>query len=219
VHGPTRNAGSTGAKRLLEALRTAPATSAYLAVLALTTALLASSGRRFAHLLLRQSSTNLHQLARDPIRVLVGSAFWVAPPALFVLWLVLFPLVLAPVERWLGTRRLIATFATGHLGATLVVALGIWAAIRLGVAAPRLGRTLDVGVSYGFAAVAAVLTFRLPGRWRLVYAACLCGATLAALVVLHTFTDAGHAVALGLGYLLAPLVRRGAGRRRPALAR
>ncbi len=83
------------------------------------------------------------------------------------MWVVLFALVLAPAERWLGTVRWLVVFVTGHVGATLATAAGLWLAIRWRLAPTSLSDVIDVGVSYGFAALAAVFTYRLPppGRW------------------------------------------------------
>jgi pimeloyl-ACP methyl ester carboxylesterase len=63
----------------------APATSAYLLVLLATTAVLGSSSATTDNQLLLSVSTNLHQFAHDPVRVLIASAFGyvVATSALF----------------------------------------------------------------------------------------------------------------------------------------
>jgi len=86
-------------------------------------------------------------------------------------------------------------FATGHIGATLITALGLWTAIRTGHLSKTMESTIDVGVSYGFAAIAAVFTYRLWGRLRLVWALGLIVGTSAALAINQTFTDAGHLIA------------------------
>ena len=180
-------------------VRTAPFTFAYLGVLLATTALLAASSERGRTMLLRASSTNLNHLASEPLRVLVASALWLQGFSI-VTWAVLFVVVLAAVERALGTRRALAIFAAGHVGATLLVALGLWIGIRAGAFSPSLGDRIDVGVSYGFAAAAAAFTFLLPRRARPVYAAALVGYLVFRLVAGHTYTDAGHLVALAIGY-------------------
>ena len=86
------------------------------------------------------------------------------------------------------------------MGATLLTALGLWIGIRAGAFSPRLDDTIDVGVSYGFVAAAAAFTFVLPGRARLPYTAALVGYLVYCLVAGHTYTDAGHLVALLIGY-------------------
>ncbi len=63
--------------------------------------------------------------------------------------------------------RLVVAFAVGHIGATLLVAAGLTAAVKLGWAArrPSPGPT-DVGMSYGAIAVLGALTAAIPRRWR-----------------------------------------------------
>jgi thiosulfate reductase cytochrome b subunit len=113
--------------------------------------------------------------------------------------------VLAPAERWLGTARWAIVFIAGHIGATLLTAAGLWTAIRLDAVNESVSRSADVGVSYGFLAVAAVLIYRLPRRLRLPYVAILGGYLAIALFTRGTFTDAGHLVALLIGFACYPL--------------
>jgi len=197
--------------RALTYVRKSPGTFAYLVVLTVTTWVLLGSSNQVVNLLLREHSTSLHQLRINPVKVLIRSAFW-APGYEFLAWAVLFAVVLAPAERWLGTRRLVIVFATGHVLATLGTAMVLWLAIRYGWAAKELEDTIDVGVSYGFAAVAAVFTFRLPSRWRWPWAVTFAGTAVAALLVSRTFTDVGHLLALGMGFACYPLTRGPAAR-------
>ena len=165
-----------------------------------------SSSNQVVTLLLREHSTNLHELFTSPIRVLILSVFW-APNYEFLVWAILFALVLAPAERWLGTRRWAAVFAAGHILATLGVAWALWLAIRHGYAAKHLENAIDVGVSYGFASVAAVFSYRLPQRWRWMWVTALVVVTITALLVGRTFTDAGHFLAVVIGFACYPLTR------------
>jgi hypothetical protein len=180
-------------------VRSAPFTFGYIALLAGTTGVLTLSSERVRLMLLRASSTNLDHLAREPVHVLVASALWIQGYSV-VTWALLFAVVLAGVEQALGTRRTLGVFAAGHVGATLVTALGLWIGIRTGAFGPGIEDALDVGVSYGFAAAAAVFTFVLPRRARLPYAAALVGYLVFRLAVGHTFTDGGHVAALAIGY-------------------
>jgi hypothetical protein len=187
-------------------IRSAPGTYVYLFVLAITTWVLQTSSPGVARRLLLERSTNLDHLAHDPVRVLVASAFWITHLWQLVFWAAAFSLVLAPVERWLGTARGVLVFATGHVGATLLTAVGLWAAIRADVGDATLANARDVGVSYGFLAVAGVLTFRLPRRWRWPYAAAAVGSAVGVILYQTTFTNFGHLAALLIGfacYLLA----------------
>ena len=205
---PMRHAWRRLSPRARAFVRAAPATYAYLFVLLVTAWVLQTSSPGIAQRLILERSTNLHHLARDPVRVLVASAFWFAHAWEVLPWAVLFTLVLAPAEQWLGTARWAAIFAAGHVGATLLTAAGLWVAIRVDAVETVVARSADVGVSYGFLAVAGVLTYRLPGRYRIAYAATLAGYVLLAAFVRGTFTDAGHALALAIGLACYPLARR-----------
>jgi uncharacterized membrane protein (UPF0136 family) len=196
-------------------LRRSPATFTYLGVLTITTWVLLGTSDRVTNLLLQEQGTSLHQLRIDPVKVLIRSAFW-APGYAFLPWVLLFTLVLAPAEYWLGTRRWLIVFATGHICATIGAAIALWFGIRYGWAARSLQRTVDVGVSYGFAAVAAIFTFRLPSRWRWPWALTLLGIGIGALFIWQSFDDVGHLLAIAIGFALYPLTKGASPRSRQA---
>ena len=54
----------------------------------------------------------------------------------------------------------------GHIGATLLVAVGLTAAVELGWLSTDVTRATDVGMSYGASAVLGALTAAIPRRWR-----------------------------------------------------
>ena len=184
----------------------APATFLYLLVITTTSWVLASSGASIDAALLRGHSSNLSALAQDPVHGLVQSAFWVEGWPMFLGALAL-GIALAPVERWLGTTRWLVVFALGHVATTLLVAGVIWTAIESGQASPGLRDVVDVGVSYGFAAVAGVATYRFPRRFALLYAVGVLLALAGVLAVNATFTDLGHMVAFAIGLGCGPLTR------------
>ncbi len=192
-------------------VRASPGTFVYLAILSITTMVMVTSSNEVVSLLLEEHSTNLRELFSNPGRVLVLSPFW-APNYEFLVWAILFALVLAPAERWLGTARWMSVFFTGHVLATLGVAWGLWLAIRHGYASRHLESAIDVGVSYGFAAVAAVFSYRLPRHWRGAWIVMLIGITGVAFIVGRSFTDAGHLLAVVIGFGCYPWTR-GAGPR------
>jgi hypothetical protein len=202
---PARTRAQALWARAHDYVRSAPGTYLYLFVLLITSWVLQTSSPGIAERLVLERSTNLHHLATDPVRVLVASAFWVAAAWQVLPWAVLFTVVLAPAERWLGTLRWAIVFAAGHIGATLLTAGGLWAAIRLDAVDESVSRSADVGVSYGFLAVAAVLVYRLPRRFRPTYVAVLGGYLVIALFARGTFTDAGHLVAVLIGFACYPL--------------
>lgn len=188
-------------------VRRSPATFIYLAVLTVTTWVLVGASPAVVDAMLLDQSTNLSHLGHDPVRVLIRSAFWLSSYEL-LFWAALFVAVLAPAERWLGTGRLIVAFAAGHVGATLITATGIWLAIHEHLASHRLENEVDVGVSYGFAAVAALFTYRLAGRRRRVWAGLLIVYASAGIVIdPGSFTSYGHATAMLIGFALYPLTR------------
>jgi len=189
-------------------IRSAPLTVGYLVVLSATTALLSVASTDRADRLLDTFSTNLHQLGHAPVRVLVGSAFWTSGWFELAQWVVLFFAVLAPVERKLGRRRTLLAFAVGHVGATLLVAAGLWVAVRFGDVAPTVAFARDVGVSYGFFSVAALAAYLLARRVQLCYLTLLIGYVTIATAMSHTFTDFGHMTAVAIGLVWYPL-RRG----------
>jgi hypothetical protein len=161
----------TTARRLLawvaEYPRRSPVTLGYLLVLAATDVivhhLLASGTRRR---LLLGISTNLHHMERNPLRVLVASPLVIDTGATFVDNLLIIGLGLvvcmAVLERRAGSLRAAGVFVLGHVGATLVAAVVIVAAVRSGSYPGSVQSGLDYGVSYGAIAVAMAVTWYLP---------------------------------------------------------
>jgi rhomboid family protein len=194
--------------RLIAWVRSAPATYVYVAILFVTTWVLASSSGRLANHLLLEQSTNLHHLARDPMRVLISSAFWLTDGTTLVVWVVLLTLVAAPMERRIGSWRTAIVFGIGHVGATLLTAAGLWVALHVDAVERSVVDAQDVGASYGLLAVAAAFTYLLAPRLRLPYAAALLAGVAAVAVVWHTFTDFGHLLAVLLGLACYPIVAR-----------
>jgi len=203
---PARSWWRTHRRQLLAFVRGSPATFIYLGILTVTTWVLVGASTKVADALLADQSTNLHHLTHDPVHVLVRSAFWLSDYDV-LLWAVLFLVVLAPAERWLGTGRWIGVFVVGHVGATLLTAGGVWLAIRTGAVSHRLENVVDVGVSYGFGAVAALFTYRLPRRWRWMWAGALVSFAIGAIALDGSFTSYGHATAFAIGFALYPITR------------
>jgi len=205
--GPAQRRWHALRPRVIAGIRTAPATFGYLGILVVTSWVLVTASGRLADRLLLEQSTNLHQLGRNPIRVLISSAFWLSGTGSLALWAALLALVLAPVERRVGSWRMAVVFAIGHVGATLLTAAGLWVALRVDAVERSVVNAQDVGASYGFLAVAGVLTYLLEPRWRRPYAIGLLGGVTGGAVLFHTFTDFGHLLALPIGLACYPLVR------------
>lgn len=190
------------------ALAKAPGTMAYLLAIIVTWTTLEGTSSKQAEHLIETASTNLHNMTHTPARVLFASAFWIDRGDLWIT-LIEFVLVMAFVERWLGTLRMFTIFVAGHVGATLITVVGISLAIHAGWASQSLSHTADVGVSYGFVAVAAAATYAITNRRiRAVVIAAMVAYLGISLAIGGTFTDYGHLTALGIGFAVYPVLSR-----------
>ncbi|MGE0217563.1 rhomboid-like protein [Mycolicibacterium sp.] len=147
---------------------------------------------------IRAASTNLHNLGHGRIGTLFDSAFVVDAGPVY-LWLPGLVCLLGIVELQWGGAQLLIAFAIGHLGATLLVAAGLAAAVTWHWTSPAVTHAPDVGMSYGALGVLGALTAAIPMRCRAGWVGWwLAGA---AAVAAHDpdFTDIGHVVALTLG--------------------
>lgn len=157
--------------------------------------------------IVQESSTNLANLHRRPLTVLVASAFVVSP-----VWglVILVPLVWAygEVQRWLGRASAIIVGALGHVGATLFVATIQATALTRNRAGFRLVHDADVGVSYGLAAVAGLLVGRFAPPWRRRYLLICLVVLTGQLVVVQGFTAVGHITAWVFGCAISVPVHR-----------
>ncbi|MEU6593476.1 rhomboid-like protein [Streptomyces sp. NPDC046881] len=187
-------------------VRSAPGTYVWLGILFVTTVALHHMPPGFEEHFLRRRSTNIHELSRNPVRVLVASAMWIETGH-WVPYALLYTVFHARAERWLGTARWLAVCALAHVLATLISEGALLEAIRRGVAPPAAVNTLDIGVSYALAGVIAVLTYRIAAPWRYVYLAAVLAVFGLPLAAGPTFTDVGHAVAVLIGLACCPLVR------------
>jgi hypothetical protein len=197
----------------------APATLVYLFTLLVTWWTLQGTDPGLTHHLIVSASTNLHNMRTDPLQVLVTSAFWTDTTGFPWLMITGFLIFMVAAERRLGTRRWIATFAVGHVGATVVTVIGIAYALDHNMLALNIAHASDVGASYGFYAVAAAFALHFTGRRRLICASVLIGYLILCAGYGQTFTDYGHLAAIAIGfatYPLAPLVARRWARSRSA---
>jgi multisubunit Na+/H+ antiporter MnhF subunit len=177
-------------------------TLGYAATLVAVSVALVVLGPRVHDRVVGLASTNLHNLARGHLGTLFGSAFVTdAGPMYF--WLPGLVCLLALAELIWHRGRLALVFVTGHIGATLLVAIGLTAAIELRWLPLSISRASDVGMSYGAVAVLGALTAAIPRRWRPVWIGWWVSGGIAAAIVAADFTDAGHAIALVLGMLVA----------------
>ena len=177
----------------------APGTHIYLSILLVTTETVRSLHPVLAGELLRQVSTNLTQMGRSSVRVLLLSGF-LLDGGRWITQLGLFSVVYVPLERWIGSWRWLSVVAAGHVGATLVTTVGIWADVRANRGAIQLTRSIDVGVSYGLFAATAFASFGVRQRWsRLVLRLGIVTLLVTRLATHRTFSDVGHLAAAAIG--------------------
>jgi hypothetical protein len=200
--GPWRRVGAV-VEALAHNLVRCRGTLSWLAIISATRLVLRGADPRLQHRLLESVSTNLSHLAHDPLNVLLTSICFVTSTPDYLAFVVMAAAVSAPVERWLGLRRWLIAVAIGHIGATLVIAIGLKIGIAEGWIDPQVRHALDVGVSYAVRSLAGVLFFAIGVRWRRwAYLSAVAVATAAPLLAGPDFTDAGHAVALVLGLVV-----------------
>ncbi|HME77557.1 MAG TPA: rhomboid-like protein, partial [Mycobacterium sp.] len=188
--------------RLLSPLGRVRITLGYALVLVTVSAVLVELGPRVRAHVIALASTNLHNLAHGHVATLFGSAFVTdAGPIWF--WLPCLVCLLALAELMWRSGRLALVFVTGHVGATLLVAVGLTAAIELGWLPLSISRASDVGVSYGALAVLGALTAAVPRRWRPIWLGWWLPVGIVAAILNDDFTDVGHSIALALGMLVS----------------
>ncbi|MFD9395848.1 rhomboid-like protein [Streptomyces sp. NPDC060000] len=187
-------------------VRRAPGTYVWLTILFFTTVALHHMSPEFEQEFLRQRSTNIHELSRHPVRVLVASAMWI-DGGHWLPYAVLYSVFHAQAEHRLGTARWLAVCAAAHVLATLLSEGALAKAIRDGLAPQSAANTLDVGVSYALSGVVAVLVYRIRPPWRYGYLAGVLVFYAVPLVAGPTFTDFGHFVSVLIGLGCYPLVR------------
>jgi hypothetical protein len=188
----------------LRLVRLGPVSAAFLALMSVTTIVLASLGASQRQQLLLTSSTDLARLEHDPLRVLALSILWETPRG-FLTLVIPTVLLLAAVEWRVGSLRAFAVLAAGHVGGTLLAALGIVAGINHGTLAPNVADVVDVGVSYATYALIGYAGFLLAGRARLLFLTPVALILVAGVAIDRDFTSVGHlfsaviGIALGLG--------------------
>ncbi|MFE0042327.1 rhomboid-like protein [Streptomyces albireticuli] len=180
-------------------VRTSPGTHIWLLIIGVTSLVVAAASQDLETFLLHRTSSNIHQLNKQPIESLLISGFWIENPSSFLLYAGLFELVHANVERWIGTLRWLFVVAVAHVAATLISQDIVMLAIQDHSLPRSMKHVVDIGVSYGLAAAAGVLTYRVPRPWRWGYAASLVAFFAVPLCTGGTYTDIGHAVSVAIG--------------------
>src|ERR1700751_769832 len=177
-------------------------TIGYVAILLAISCVILALGPHAHDVLVQRASTNLHNLARGHLGTLLGSALVVDAGPLYF-WLPFLTCLLALAELHLRTIRLVVAFLVGHIGAPLVVAAALAAAVEFGWMPMSVTRVSDVGMSYGALAVLGAMAAVIPRRWRAAWVGWWVSVGLAAAIIGGDFTDAGHTVAVVLGVLVS----------------
>jgi Rhomboid-like protein len=193
--------------RLLARLARVRVTAAYAVIVTGVTVALYTLGPLVQDRVISHVSTNLHNLSHGHFGTLLDSAFVIDAGPIYV-WLPGLVCLLGLAELMWGSIRLVVAFAAGHIGATLLVAVGLTAAVELGWLPVSVSRATDVGMSYGATAVLGSLTTAIPRRWRPAWIGWLLAAGVGVVAVGRDFTDVGHGVALALGMLVSTRFRR-----------
>ncbi|MGW1078979.1 rhomboid-like protein [Kitasatospora sp. NPDC002522] len=187
-------------------IRKSPGTYVWLAVLAMTSFVVARMDPGTLDFFLEKRSTNIDQLTSHPVHALLASLIW-TEQANFAFYFVVFHLFHVPAERWLGTWRWLTVALTAHVVATFVSEGVVAWGVHHHVLPENMSSTIDVGVSYALAGVEGVLTYAFAGAWRWVYGVALVGFYLVPLLVSHTFTDLGHFCSVLIGLAFKPITR------------
>ncbi|WP_445170306.1 rhomboid-like protein [Mycolicibacterium sp. Dal123E01] len=171
------------------------------ALLAVAVALVAL-GPQVRDQVILHASTNLHNLGHGRLGTLIGSAFVTEKGPIYV-WLPGLFAILGLAEMLWRSRWMVVAFVVGHVGATLVVAAGLAAALAAGLTSWSIANVTDVGMSYGAVGVLGALTAAIPSRWRAAWTGWwLAVAVGSAVSTAGDFTNVGHGIALVLGMVV-----------------
>jgi hypothetical protein len=185
--------------RILASLLKVRVTLAYVVLASVAAIAMSHLGPRSQWHVLHEASTNLHNLSDGHIATLITSAFLTDGEPNWA-WLACVAALFAVAEWVSGSRRFTLTFVAGHVGATAIVAVGLFVGIHADWLADSLAMTVDVGVSYAAAAVAGSMIRYLPGVWRVLWGAGWIGVVSAAAISDPSFTAFGHTAALFIGF-------------------
>jgi hypothetical protein len=194
-------------RRWLPTPRATPFAFVYVALLAAGSLLLSVLDTGDHDAVLKFSSTDVDHLSKHPLFVLVSSAVWVDGIVDSVLAIVVLGIVATVLERRIGTRWVVAIFASGHVGATLITEGSVALGVHYGVLPATATSRLDVGASYGLAAMLGAAAGLLPRPVRTIGVAggwAYLGWPIATGL---DMTSWGHIIALGIGVTWWPWLR------------
>ncbi|GAB2683899.1 rhomboid-like protein [Nocardia thraciensis] len=102
--------------------------------------------------------------------------------------------LLALAELRFGALTTIRIFVAGHIGATLLVAVGLWVAVTADWVSISLTTAEDVGISYGAMAVIGAFVVLVPSKWRATWSITWLAVAVSGVALGRTFTNVGHLV-------------------------
>ncbi|RDI62983.1 rhomboid-like protein [Nocardia pseudobrasiliensis] len=178
-----------------------PVTYAYVAALIAVAVSLSVMTDSMQNKIVLHASTNLHNLLRGHFGTLFSSALVIGDNSAALVIIPLLVSLLALAELRFGAWQVIRIFLAGHIGATLLVALGLWVAVEAGWLPVDITRAEDVGISYGALALIGAFFALLPHRWRPTWAITWLAVAVAGVVMGRTFTNVGHLLAVSIGLL------------------
>jgi hypothetical protein len=204
----SRALGFTGARRWwFPTPRATPFAFVYVALLAAGSVVLSVLDTGDHNAVLKVSSTDVDHLSQHPLFVLVSSAMWVDGVVDSVLAILLLGIVATVLERRIGTRWVVAIFASGHVGATLLTEGSVALGVHYGMLPSTATSRLDVGVSYGLAAMLGAAAGLLPRPVRTIGVAAGWAYLGWPLATGLDMTSWGHIIALGIGISWWPWLR------------
>jgi len=176
-----------------------PATFGYLAALVVVTVIFSALTESAQSTMVLHASTNLHNLLDGRIGTLFSSALVIGDVSAAWIIIPLLGCLLALAELRFGAVHLIRVFLAGHIGATLLVAGGLWIAVELDWLPASIRWAQDVGVSYGAMALVGAIVVAVPHRWRIAWATVWFIVAAEGVLIEHTFTNVGHLVSFCIG--------------------
>ncbi|MFQ6398682.1 rhomboid-like protein [Nocardia sp. KC 131] len=176
-----------------------PATAGYLAALIVVTTIFSVLSDAARSRMVLHASTNLHNLLNGHIGTLFSSALVIGDVSAAWVIIPLLGCMLALAELRFGAMHLVHVFLAGHIGASLLVAGGLWVAIDVGWVPASIRWAEDVGVSYGAMALIGALVVAVPHRWRLAWSTAWFMIAAEGVLIEQTFTSVGHLVSCCIG--------------------
>ncbi|MFB7718070.1 rhomboid family intramembrane serine protease [Nocardia sp. NPDC056100] len=187
-----------------------PVTYGYAALLISVTVLLSILSEATQTRVVLHASTNLYNLLHGRIGTLFSSAFVIDDLQSAAVIIPLLACLLALAEMKFGALRLLRIFVVGHVGATVIVALGLWIAVSANWLPVEVTHVSDVGVSYGAMALIGAFIALVPSRWKPTWAITWLAVAVAGVAMGRTFTNVGHLLAFSIGLLAGyRVLRRG----------